>query len=289
MDDLPRSVVHYDGDSPDAPWRNAAAERIEKYRKGDLRIKVVDKNNKPVKAADVAVSLKKIVFGWGTAISSNFILDTQSTTAKTYRDTLLRYFNKIVFDNEVKSKNWARSDHNKTLRALEWLRQHNITARGHVMVWPSWENSPQLVKYRNDTAKLRMTILNEIEEKARVLKNQFAEWDVVNEPYKNNNIIDSLGGRKVVVDWFRAARKNTPGVQLFLNDYTMFHAQNNASDSFYNNVKFLKGICVNVHLEPKDIPRPNTGGHSYLPLITLSSEISMKDSPVSFLLWMLRV
>lgn len=240
LTNLPRSTVHYDGDAPDAPWRKAAAERIEKYRKNDLRIKVVDKYNKPVKDARVRVSLKKIAFGWGTAISSNFILDTQGADAKTYRDTLQRYFNKVVFDNEVKSKNWARSDHHKTLEALVWLRQHDITARGHVMVWPSWENSPQLVKYKNYTASLRAAILREIDEETSLLKNQFAEWDVVNEPYKNNNIIDSLGGKKVMVDWFKAARRNTPGVKLFLNDYTMFHAQAGATDSFYNNVKFLQ-------------------------------------------------
>ena len=73
----------------------------------------------------------------------------------------------------------------------------------------------------------------------KVLKDQFYEWDVVNEPYAQHNIMDSLGGKRLMVDWFKAARKNTQGVRLFLNDYTMFHTSGNGSDSFYDNIKFL--------------------------------------------------
>lgn len=239
MNSLPKSVVHYDGDAANAPWRKEAAARIEKYRKGDLVVKVIDANGKPINHANVSVKMTKSAYAWGTAINSNNILDTINPKLKMYRDTLLRYFNKIVFENEIKSKNWAKSDHNKTLKALDWLRQHNIPARGHVMVWPSWQQSPHLVQFKNDTAALRATILQEIADETTLMKNQFIEWDVVNEPFKNNNIIDSLGGKQVMVDWFNAAKKNAPGVKLFLNEYTMFHSQGNASEDFYNNVKFL--------------------------------------------------
>ncbi len=237
--DLPKSVVHYEGDAPDAPWRKAADERIEKYRKGSLSVKVVDENGKPVKGAAVSVKLKKNAFAWGTATNSTLLLDTVNPDSKRYRDTLLRYFNKIVFENEMKSKNWAKTDHAKTTAAINWLNAHHITARGHVMVWPSWKNSPQLVQYTHDTAALRTAILKEIADETTVMKNRFVEWDVVNEPYANHNIMDSLGGKKVMIDWFTAAKKNTDGVKLFLNEFTMFHTQGDGSEDFYNNVKFL--------------------------------------------------
>lgn len=236
---LPKSVVHYEGDAPDASWRKAAAERIDKYRKGNLTIKVIDGNAKPVNGADVSVRLKKNAYAWGTATNSNNLLVAEDPALKIYRDTLLKYFNKVVFENEVKSGNWARVDHNKTLRALAWLRQNNIPARGHVMVWPSWQHSPHLVPFRNDTAALRQEILRLIDDEARVLKDQFTEWDVVNEPYAQHNVMDALGGKSLMVEWFKAAKKNTPGVKLFLNEYTMFHAQGSGSDDFYNNIKFL--------------------------------------------------
>jgi len=247
LQQLPRSIVHYDGDAPDAPWRKAAAGRIEKFRKGDLTVKVTDKDGRPVTGATVTVKMKKSAFAWGTATNSRLILDTLDPVARTYRDTLLTYFNKIVFENEMKSKNWDKTDHNLTIRANIWFKQHNIPARGHVMVWPSWQNSPHLVSLKNDTAALRAAIIKNIVDETTVMKGQFTEWDVVNEPYAHDVFLNLLG-RNVMLDWFRAARERTPGVKLFLNDYTMFHGENAGSESFYNMVKFLidKGAPIDA-------------------------------------------
>jgi endo-1,4-beta-xylanase len=239
LTDLPKSTVHYNGDSPDASWRKAAAEGIEKYRKGNLSIKVVDERGNPVTGASVSVNLKKSAYAWGTAANSTILLDTVNPDYKKYRDTLLTYFNKVVFENELKSKNWATANHAQTIQAANWLRANNLDIRGHVMVWPSWQHSPHLLKFKKDTAALRAEILKIIADETTVMKGQFTEWDVINEPFVHHNIIDSLGGKKVMVDWFTAAKKNTQGVKLFLNEYTMFHAQGKGSEDFFNNIQFL--------------------------------------------------
>ena len=239
LTDLPKTTVHYEGDAPDAPWRKAAAARIDKYRKGNLSVRVTDAAGKPVNGAAVSVKMTKSAYAWGTATNSGNILDTTDPALKKYRDTLLRYFNKIVFENEMKSGNWAKTDHRKTIKANAWLNAHHITARGHVMVWPSWQHSPHLLPFQHDSAALYAEILRLINDETTVMRGQFVEWDVVNEPFAQHNIMDSLGGKKVMVDWFNAARKNTPGVKLFLNDFSMFHTSGGGSDSFYNNVKYL--------------------------------------------------
>lgn len=107
------------------------------------------------------------------------------------------------------------------------------------MVWPSWQHSPNLVEFRQDTAALSAAILSLISDQTTVMKGQFAEWDVVKEPFAHHDIMDSLGGKRKLVEWFRVARKNTPGVRLFLNEYTMFHSEGKGSDDFYNNVQYL--------------------------------------------------
>lgn len=241
MANLPKSIVHYDGDAPDAKWRKAAEERIEKYRKGNLSLHIVDKYGKPVPGVKVSVNMKKSAFAFGTAVNSSLLLDTVNNNSKIYRDTLFKYFNKIVFENEVKSRNWRRSDHNKTIQSVRWLKSHQINVRGHVMVWPSWQNSPHLLPYKNDTAGLRKAIMADIIDETRVLKGQFDEWDVVNEPFAHNVFLNLLG-RHAMVDWFDAARRLAPGVKLFLNDYTMFHGEGpgSASEKFYENIKYLK-------------------------------------------------
>lgn len=240
LNELPKSIVHYDSDSPNAIWRKAATERIEKYRKGNLTIKVLDKNGNLVKNASVSVKMTNSAFTWGTATSSQIINDSISPDAKIYRDTLLRYFNKVVLENEMKGKNWSKFNLAHTQKCVNWFKNHHIPVRGHVMVWPSWQHSPHLAQYKNDTATLKATIFRHIDEQTTTMKNQFTEWDVINEPYAHHNIIDSLGGKTIMVDWFKAARKNTTGVKLFLNDYTMFHTDGTGNDSFYQNVKFLQ-------------------------------------------------
>jgi endo-1,4-beta-xylanase len=246
--ELPRSVVHYDGDNPEAPWRVSAAERIQKIRKGILTIKVINKQGRALQYAKVAVRMKKSAFSWGTAANSKRLLDSVSTDSKKYRDTLLRYFNKVVFENEVKWKYWDQNDHMQTIKAAKWLHQNEIATRGHVMVWPSWQHSPKwLLNFKNDTAALTAAIVKNIREQASTMKGQFNEWDIVNEPYAHHDLLDLLG-RSAMADWFKEARKDLPGVRLFLNDYTMFQGSGvgSPSERFYDNIKYLKDLAAPV-------------------------------------------
>lgn len=244
--DLPRSVVRYEGGEPDASWRKSAAERIEKYRKGDLTLKVLDTKGKPVPNAEVMLRMKRNAFNWGTATSSQMLLDEKNPESKIYRDTLLKYFNQVVFENEMKWNVWSMQEPEnrgvKTKKAVEWLNTHHIPARGHVMIWPSWQHSPKfLAGMKNDTASLRSAILSHIQEQTTLMRGQFAEWDVINEPYAHHDVMDILG-RAEMVKWFKLARTGDPGVKLFLNDYTMFHGEGaeSPSEKFFANVKFLK-------------------------------------------------
>ncbi|TCN59554.1 hypothetical protein D0809_06515 [Flavobacterium circumlabens] len=240
LSDLPRSVVRYNGDKPTDSWRKEADERIEKYRKGDVAVTVLDSKGKPVSGASVCIKLNRIAFNWGTATNSSIILDNTSKDAKIYRDTISRYFNQVVFENEVKAKNWESTDHSKTVQSLDWFKSHNVDARGHVMLWPSFQNSPQLRKFKNDTTALRKAILDGIDVETTVMKGRFTEWDVINEPTLHHDVFDLLG-KSEMINWFKRARKDAPGVKLFLNDYTMFHGKgvNSSSEKFYKIAKYL--------------------------------------------------
>ena len=245
MSDLPRSVARYDGGEPDAPWRKQAAAGIEKYRKGDLTVKVLDTKGKPVKDADVSIKMKRNAFHWGAAVSSLLILDSTSNASQCYRDTLAKYFNQAVFDMEMKWGTWIGRDSTKrgerTKESIKWLTGKGLAVRGHVMVWPSWQNAPRfLEKFKNDTASLSDAILKHIHEQTTVMRGKFSEWDVVNEPIANNDFLKMLGW-KAMVRWFKAARAGDPEVKLFLNDYTMFQGKGKGSKSqeFYDNIKLL--------------------------------------------------
>jgi endo-1,4-beta-xylanase len=58
--------LDYPGRAPDAAWRKAAEERIERIRKGDLQIAVVDASGKPVPDAQVSVELTRHAYKFGS-------------------------------------------------------------------------------------------------------------------------------------------------------------------------------------------------------------------------------
>ncbi|NQX00562.1 endo-1,4-beta-xylanase, partial [bacterium] len=263
--DLPRSVMEYGGSEADAPWRKAAAGRIEKFRKGDLAVQVRDEAGKPVAKAEVKVRMKRLAFHLGTAVNSRTILDPTSPDAKQAREILTKYFNQIVFENEMKWPRWSSDSYqpDKTLLALDWTDAHGLTARGHVMVWPSWRHVPgKLKSLKDDKEALRREVLNHIARQTQAMKGRFTQWDVTNELFANHDLIDILG-RDEVVEWYRAAHQGAPDAKLFYNEYTMFHPEGPGPDHFYDMVKFLKeqgaplqGIGEQAHIggSPPAIP-----------------------------------
>jgi endo-1,4-beta-xylanase len=244
LSELPRSVVTYLGGEPDAPWRKETLARIEKNRKGDLSINVLNKKGRPVSGAEIDVRMVRNAFNWGTAVNAKEILDPSPAGDK-YREILKKYFNQAVYENEGKVRNWSRLKPEergvKTKQASEWLRQNGLTVRGHVLVWPSWNQTPPYAAYKNEPDKLRAAIDEGIEEQLTKMKGVYDEWDVMNEATINHDVMDLLGPQEMV-RWFKQARAGAPGVKLFYNDFTMFHGTdaNSKSQKFYNIAKYLK-------------------------------------------------
>ena len=82
----------------------------------------------------------------------------------------------------------------KTLAGFEWLKANHIHRRGHVLVWPSWRNLPQRLKAfegHPDAATLvPPLIIDHIDEITQSTRDLVQEWDVINEPYTNHDIMD---------------------------------------------------------------------------------------------------
>jgi len=247
-DDLPETNLWYEGHEPDAAWRKDAAERIEKIRKSDLRVVVTGPDGKPLAGAKIAVRMQRHAFGFGTAINSEWLVGGDSPENQRYRETLLKYFNKAVFEDDIKWPKWIETTpegkrrRELVMKALDWMDEHKITPRGHVMVWPSWRYMPESIrKLETDPPKLRQAILDHIADQTSVLGKRLAEWDVINESYAHHQVMDILG-RDEMVGWFKAANAGAPEVKLFYNDYVMFSGDGPGSPSqyFYDTIKFFQ-------------------------------------------------
>jgi endo-1,4-beta-xylanase len=246
-DSLPKTNTWYPGSEPDAAWRSAAAERIERIRKGDLNVRAVDATGQPIEGATVEVRMRRHAFSFGTAIDAAFVAGPDTPDNLRYRETLARYFNKAVFENDLKWPAWTEASpvgeqrRINVPKALDWLEQQGIPVRGHVMVWPSWRYVPPFVRaLRDDPPRLRQAALDHIADQTAAVGHRLAEWDVINESYAHHDLMDILG-REVMADWFRAAEAGAPNVRLFYNDYTMFSGEgpNSPSQHFYDTIQFL--------------------------------------------------
>ncbi len=266
VSELPFTKLGYAGSEPDAAWRKAAQDRIEKIRKGDLIVVVKDKSGKPVRGAEVAVRMRKHAFLFGTAVSGGSFSGgrmTPENLAK-YKQEIVELFNFSVMENETKWPQWANvASRPNTLAVLDWLRDSGLKVRGHNLVWPSWNNTNVKAAQdaRNDPAVLAKVILDHIAETTTALRGRFVDWDVINETFTNHDFMDILG-RHAMVDWFKAARAGDPDAKLFINDFNILEAEDKAhQDDYAATIQYLidqgapfDGIGLQSHFPARVTP-----------------------------------
>ena len=266
IDALPRTRLTYVGREPGAAWRDAAAGRIDRLRKGDLVVQVVDANGQPVAGATVDVALRRHAFGFGTAVDAR-LLTADSDDSERYRATIAAHFNRAVFENDMKWPAVHGGVPAHTDAALDWLRDRDIEVRGHNLLWPSWRWMPADVAAMKDRPdELRRATLDHIARTAAHFRGRLIQWDVVNEPFSEHDLIDALGGTQAIVEWFRAARDADPMAALYLNDYGIFDSgrgHNAHQDHFFETIRALvdadaplDGIGIQSHFS-SDLPSPD--------------------------------
>jgi GH35 family endo-1,4-beta-xylanase len=224
IEELPRTRITYRGREADAGWRAAAESRINQVRKDSLRVNVRDAAGKALAGAEVSIALEKHAFLFGTAVDGRLLTENPEADKKKYQQALVELFNCATLENDLKwpplAGEWGKSWNFETAsRAVDWLNARGLAVRGHVLVWPSWRNSPKSLEALKDKPnKLRAEIKKHVRELAGSLKGKISHWDVVNEPFDNHDITDILGNNELVT-WFKDARAADPKALLFINDY----------------------------------------------------------------------
>jgi GH35 family endo-1,4-beta-xylanase len=145
-----------------------------------------------------------------------------------YREKARALFNAASPENDLKwpawSGEWGGFPREQSLAALRWLRENGFHVRGHVLVWPGWKNLPKSITALKDgkknQEKIPPLVLAHITDLTTATRDWVQEWDVLNEPYDNHDLM-ALFGADIMVDWFKAARAGAaPGAPLYLNDYS---------------------------------------------------------------------
>lgn len=219
--DLAGAEPSYEGREPDAAWRAGAAERIEKYRKGDIEITVVDRAGKPVKGATVDFAMKRHLFRFGAAVRPERLIDP-STSEDRYREAFLKNFNSATvpkfYDYCWHDPKVAEQSSKIARASIEWLKQHDKYVFAHVLVW-NLGHGGQKSEGALETENTRERVWEHF--RKTIGNPEFSEkmdgWHVLNEPAENNEVYDLLG-KEEAVQWFKRARQYAPNATLVLNE-----------------------------------------------------------------------
>ena len=226
--DLGLSTWPYAERAADAPWRAAAAARIDRYRKGDLAVVVRDDSGNAIPGASVHVRMKRHAFGFGTAVAGD-VIQNPSADGQHYRDALKTLFNKVVTENALKwppFESWGRAQADYM---LPWFAANGLAmVRGHNVIWPGAQFLPadvqnMLTAKPVDAAALRARVNQHIADVMAYAKGKVTEWDVLNEPFTNKDLQAVLGDAEMT-SWFRQARAADPTAKLYINDYSILES-----------------------------------------------------------------
>jgi GH35 family endo-1,4-beta-xylanase len=221
---LPRTRLTYPGREADAPWRAEAAARIEKHRKADLAVIVLDAAGNPVPDADVRVEMTKHAYWFGAAVYT-YRWAEQSPTGERFRAEILRNFNHVMPENSLKWQalegDYGPGARERTKQFVKWAKENGLHTHGHVLVWPGKAYMPKAYAHllnKDRAPELRKAINDHIRRTIADFKPGIDEWQVVNELWGNRDFTNILGEAEVA-EWFKLAHELYPEAPLYINDY----------------------------------------------------------------------
>jgi len=203
--------------------------RIEKYRKGNVALKLFGPDGKPLQSGlAVKIEQKQHKFLFGCNIFKlNRCRTPEDNAAYAERLAALLNFATLPFYWWSYERWRGRPDDDRTDEIVRWCKAQNITTKGHPLAWnyaqPRW-----LPKDPEEAMQLQ---LKRVERCVRRFKNEIDIWDVVNEATHYDRLrckerapilteaISKMGVGAYVREAFKSARKANSEAILLINDY----------------------------------------------------------------------
>ena len=206
-----------------------ADARIEKHRKADVVVSVVDASGDPVPGAKVAVRQTRHAFLFGSNIFTWGRCKSEQAEAA-YR----KYFSELL-NFATLGFYWASYEpqqgqpaHEKTEEVARWCQEQGILTKGHPLAWnyadPRW--------LPDDIQQIRRLQMARIEDCVSHFDGLIDRWDVVNEAThfdreefvtrrapKYSKMWLSVGQMEFTKECFTHGRKAGPRATLLINDY----------------------------------------------------------------------
>ncbi len=247
IESLPRSTVNYKGRGPDAQWRKDALARIERIRKGDVTIEVVDADGKPVEDAHVKIQMQRHAFGFGNVVNA-YLLGAEENQfpytkirngkeivstwkeAKQYRQTIKENFNCVTFESELRPHVWMKqmgpSRDGKELHkvftegAVPFLAANQIGIRGHYLSWGAMDFNALEKQFVGDPEAHRKWLWDYMANVIPKTSGYVNEWDTINHiiAWGKHTYEKEYGSMQIYADIMKEARRLAPGAGHAINE-----------------------------------------------------------------------
>ncbi len=211
-----------------------ADKNVEKYRKSDAIIEIVDKKGRPIRDTEIAINqttsdflfaanVTLITGDLGSTIQiEHYRYQPRFTTKEQedeYKDKFAKLFNCAtipLYWNSVEPEA-GNPDFSAVDRVLEWCKLHNIKVKGHTLVWVHGDNVPKW--FRNLAVdEQRKSLERHIRDTVSRYKGKIDMWDVVNEAAWAKITLAGMTMKEYTSLPFLWAKESDPNALLAINE-----------------------------------------------------------------------
>ena len=245
-------------DDQESFWKKRAAEGIERYRKGDGRLTIVDKEGKPVSNAKIKLTQKSHEFRFGANL---FMLDELETHEK--NEAYKRYFADVfnmatlpfywdTLEPERGKPRYAK-DSPKVYRrpspdlCMEFCEKHGIEPREHALAYdhffPHWLKTASVDEVKKELERRYAEISERYADRIPTI-------EVTNEMEWANGSTSFYDDPDFIEWCFKLAEQYFPNNQLVINEHTSLCWKDccRATDKYYAYIEanLLKGARIDA-------------------------------------------
>lgn len=217
-------LVGFGGDVCAGSPLDGADSRIEKFRKADVVIQVVDADGRPVMGAKVRVEQTKHAFLFGCNIFPLLRYEAKQQTAYGRQFGALLNYATLPFYWGAYEPNPGEKQREDRMKLAQWCKDHGIATKGHPLVWhnvyPKWGPS--------DPDETRESQKARVSEIVYEFKGLVDIWDVVNEATVSAKVDNGIGHwakrdgtAELVGESLEWARQANPEAFLLYNDFNL--------------------------------------------------------------------
>jgi len=202
--------------------------RIERHRKADAKVTVLDASGKPVAGVEVCIEQTRHTFLFGSNIFKWGRCGNERDEAE-YRRRFAEVFNcaTLPFYWWSYEREQGQPMHERTEQIVRWCKEQGILCKGHPLAWNYYE--PRWLP--DDLKQVRSLQMARIDDCVRRFTGQIDAWDVVNEATHFDRPACKRQAPKVTAMWaktgqieftrecFQHAREANPRATLLINDY----------------------------------------------------------------------